>query len=703
MPSFALIFEAAGAHVSLRDLAVVLCVAAVTTVVFQRLKQPVVLGYLIAGIIVGPYTPGATVRDAVQLHDLSELGMILVLFSIGLEFSVKRVFEMGMRPAFIAAFEGGIMFSVGVLAGRLMGLDWAACLFVGGTFSISSTVLIQRVFHEARVDRHTQDTVMGVLVYEDIAGILLIAGLATLTVSSDLDPMVIAKTGGRLVVFLALVLVFGLLIVPRAVRFVIGLRRSETLLIACLGLCFALSLAALSEGYSTALGAFLAGSLIAESGHGHEVHKRSQPVVDVFAAIFFVAIGMQIDPGLILEHWLAILLLSLVVIVGKFFGVAMGAFLVGEDRRTATDAGLSMTQIGEFGFIIAGIGVASGKLPPWIAAAAVGVSTITAFFTPHLLSRRDAITAAVDRITPSRLQTYMSLYTSWLEDIRAHGRRSERSLAVRKSLRIVFIDALLLAIVVIAGSLLAQRIVEQVETLTKVGSRLALAIVIALGAVACVPFLIGIARGSRAFARLMSEMAMPAVAQGRLDMARAPRAALQAGLQFALLAVLGITLVAVTSPFFPRFATPLVLLVALVPSGWLLWRSATNLEGHVRAGAEIIAEAISRSTPPHGAEPMEEVQNLLPGMGEITMIGMDPGNPSIGQSLSELDIRSLTGANVVVIQRGAQRIVMPNGDERLAEGDVLALTGSGDAIEEAGALLAGKRQSSEEAPEATLS
>lgn len=681
--------EANTAWVSLRDLALVLCVAAVTTVVFQRLKQPVVLGYLVAGLLVGPYTPGGTVENARGIHDLSELGMILVLFSVGLEFSLRRLFELGSRPAIIAAFECGILLWLGYQTGQWLGLDWRASLFLGAVVSISSTLIIQRVFTEARIEKSIQETVLGILVYEDVVAILLIAGLSTVAVGGELDGGVVLAKAWRLLLFLALVVALGLWLVPRAVRFVVGLRRNETLVIAALGLCFALALAARHEGYSTALGAFLAGSLIAESGHGRVVHMRTQSVVDVFAAVFFVSVGMQIDPRLLAEHWLVIVLLALVTVVGKLVGVSVGAFLVGADRRTALRAGISLTQIGEFAFILSGIGVASGAIPAWIAAAAVGVSTVTAFVTPYAIARSDALASAIDRLLPQRLQNYASLYTSWIAEIRARAPRSERSQLARRGLRVVVLDALILCALVVAGSLLAERIGALVEERTHVGSHLAFALVVALVAAACAPFVVGIVRGSRALAKHLSETAMPAVPAGQYDAARAPRAALVAGLQLAVLAAVTIALVATTGPFLPRLATPVAIVLALLPFVWSLWRAAYNLEGHLRAGAQVVAEALERAAPASGVAPLEAAEALLPGLGELAMVSMRAGDPGVGRTLSELDIRSLTGANVIVIQRGTRRLTMPSGEERLQAGDVLALSGSAEAVEEAASFLSG--------------
>lgn len=741
MTSLALLADTHALNSLLRDLAVVLCVAAVTTVVFQRLRQPVVLGYLLAGIILGPHTPGATIQDLGVVHDLSEIGMVLVLFSIGLEFSFGRLVELGPRPAFVGALQVGGMLWLGFLAGRWLGLDARASLFVGGIVSISSTVLIQRVFLERNVEKHIQETVLGVLVYEDLVGILLVAGLTTLAAGEGLDLGAIGVTGGRLLFFLAAVIVVGLLIVPRAVRFVIRLRRNETTIIASLGLCFAFALLAQGAGYSTALGAFLAGSLASESGHGHEIAKRTQPVVDVFAAIFFVSIGMLIDPALLVAHWPAIVLLTVVTIVGKIVGTALGLFLVGEDRRTALRSGISMAQIGEFAFLIAGLGVATKAVPEWLVAVAVGVSTITAFVTPYFIGRSDMLAGRIDRALPQRLQTFASLYTSWIADIRAHGSRDTRSRAVRRGVRIVVLDTVVLVLLVIAGALLAERVAQYLESSTHVGSRLAFAIVVAAVAALCVPLILGLVGGSRVLSRILSEMAMPAVSAGRADPARAPRAALVAALQLSILTCAGLVIVAATSPFLPRYLTPIVLLAAIVPAAWIVWRAATNLEGHVRAGAEVIAEALARrsaqgadervsadlhapardgatssegtalsngtalsggtalsdGTP--GAEPMELVQGLLPGLGEITMVGVRASSAGSGRTLAELDVRSLTGANVVVLQRGRERFVMPSGSERLAPGDVLALSGSTEAVEQAVRLIRGEAAIDADAPE----
>ncbi len=675
------------AGISLRDLALVLGVAAITTVVFQRLRQPVVLGYLIAGILIGPHTPGASVHAPDALHAPSELGMILVFFSIGLEFSVRRMIALGPRPAFVAVFEVGATFLLGFLASRALGLDWRASLFLGAILSISSTVLIQRVFAECSVEKRIQERVLGILVHEDIVAILMLAGLSALAVGEAVDFGVVLRTGGSLLAFLAITIVVGFLIVPPAVRFVLSLRRRETLIVAMLGWCFALALVAGKAGFSTALGAFLAGSLVAESGHGDEIHRRIQPVVDVFAAIFFVSIGMQVDPALIADHWGAIVLLTLVVIVSKIVFAGLGTFLIGEDRQSALRTGISMAQIGEFAFIIAGLGVATHSTPPWIAAAAVGVSTITAFVTPFLIRNSRPIAAAIDRALPERLQTLSTLYAAWLSDIRERGHRDGPWRTVVRPLRVLVLDAVVLVAFVITGALLAEKLTHVVGSAVKVGANVAFGIVVTVVAALCVPLLVGIVNASRSLGMALAVMALPAAQSGTVDMGRAPRRALVVSLQLAVLLCVTLPLLALTEPFLPDFASPLVLLLVLLVFAWVLWRTAADLQGHVRAGAEMIGEALSKSRPHLGPRELTEVTSILPGFGDLTMVTVSRESAIVGRTLAELDLRGRSGASVIAIQRGDRRIVMPRGPTSFQAGDLLALTGSPEDVEAAIGIL----------------
>jgi CPA2 family monovalent cation:H+ antiporter-2 len=669
----------------LRDLAMVLIVAALTTVVFQRLRQPVVLGYLLAGFVIGPHTPGATVRDVATLHTLSELGVILVLFSIGLEFRVARLVQLGPRVGFVAVLGVGTMLLAGSSLARAAGADLVGALFVGASVAISSTILIRKVFQELNVRGHIQEIVLSVLVFEDVVAVLLIAGLAPLGAhGGGAEGRSMLATAGYLLLFLLSVIVLGALVVPRALRFVIGLRRRETLIVASMGLCFGLALLAQKAGWPVALGAFLAGTLAAESGHGPEIDRRLQPVTDVFSAIFFVSIGTQIDPRVLGEHAGLILALTAAVLVVKVVSVALATFLVGEERKDAWRAGIAMGQIGEFSFVIAGVGVASGAAPPWILAVAAGVSTLTAFASPLLIARSEALAERIDRALPRAVQTYAALYAAWAARIRESRAEEHSASESRRALRALALDTALLFAVIVASALAAERLSRWLALEVQLPDWIVWpALAAGLGALAA-PFVIGIARNSRRLALRLAERALPPLAAGRADPAAAPRRALVAGLQAAILLAVALLLLAASDPFLPRFSSPIVLASLAASLALALWRAAANLHGHVRAGAEVYAEALQLGVQPVAPD---TGLDLLPGLGEVALFGLHPDSPAVGRSLGELALGPRCGALVLAITRGARRIPMPGEGERLEGGDLIALSGSEEAVEAAVAAL----------------
>jgi len=323
------------AHAFLKALTIVLGVAAVTTVVFQRLRQPVVLGYIMAGLIVGPHVPIPLVADSAVVQTLSELGVILLMFSLGLEFSIRKLAQVGPTAGLTAVLQSSIMVWLGFMVGQLFGWTTLESLFAGAIIAISSTTIIAKAFDEQAVTGRLREIVVGILIVEDLIAILLMAILTAIASGSGLSAGPLAATIGRLAAFLVGLVAAGMLLVPRVVRAINRLKRRETTLVASIGLCFAVALLAQAFGYSVALGAFIAGSLVAESGEEQQVVRLVEPVRDVFAAIFFVSVGMQIDPALVARHWLAVAVLTTVVVLGKVFGVSLGAFLTGAGMRTS--------------------------------------------------------------------------------------------------------------------------------------------------------------------------------------------------------------------------------------------------------------------------------------------------------------------------------------------------------------------------------
>jgi CPA2 family monovalent cation:H+ antiporter-2 len=668
----------------LLDLALVLCVAALTSVLFRKLRQPAVLGYLLAGLIVGPYTALPPFADLENTQALSELGVILVMFSIGLEFSLRKLFHVFPRAGLVAVFQIGTMLWLGYATGRALGWSARESVFLGAALSISSTMIIARLFAEQEVEKKLSDLVLGVLIIEDLAAILMLATLTALATGEGQPASVLLPSAGRLAAFLVALLVGGFLLVPRAIRAVARLGSPETLLVASMGLCFAFALLAERAGYSVALGAFLAGALVAESGKARQVERLVVPLRDLFAAVFFVAVGMLVDPAAIVDHWGAVLVLFAVVVAGKVASVALGAFLSGFDPSTALRAGMSMGQIGEFSFILAGYGVAAGAVDPALYGVTVVVSVLTTFSTPWLVRASPALALSIEHRLPKPLRTFASLYGSWLESLRASaGRRTLRFQLLRHAAWLV-LDVLCFAGLVIGTSLSLERLVALLGR-RGIADGIGRVLVLVCAGLLAMPFVIGIVRLSRALGRELATAVLPWQERGKPDFAAAPRRAFVVALQLAVVVVVGGPLLALTQPFVPVLYQAGVVAIALVLLAFNFWQRATDLEAHVRAGAQVVVEVLQKQAEPEPA--LENLQALLLGLGDVTPVRLETDSPAVDRTLAALDLRARTGASVIAIARGGQSIVAPSGREALLANDVLALAGSRQAIEEARRLL----------------
>ncbi len=681
-----------GAHEFLRTIAVVLCVAAVTTVIFQRLRQPVVFGYLLAGLIVGPHIPIPLVADHGTIEALSELGIILVVFGLGIEFSLRRLIQAAPTAGLVAVIQTSAMVWFGYLVGQMFGWTTLECVYAGAVIAISSTTIIVKAFEEQGIGGKSTELVFGILLIEDLIAIFLLAIMTTIAAGSDVSSASLGATALFLAMFLALLFSGGMLFVPRLIKSLVRLNRPETLLVASLGICFAAALLARYRGYSVALGAFIAGSLIAESGEGKVVEKLVQPVTDMFAAVFFVSVGMMIDPALVILHWKAVLILTAVVIAGKLIAVSVGAFFTGHGIHDSVRTGMSLAQIGEFSFIIAGVGLATGAVGTFMYPVAVAVSAITTLTTPWLIRASGPVAAFVDRKLPRPVQTFVALYGSWIEGLRrAPGAVTERS-RLRRRIGWMLADAAILAAIVIAASLRIGAWSSAVSQATGFSFAAARLMVLAGVLAVCTPLVIGLVRSARVIGLALARRAMPPTAAGMVDLAAAPRRALVATLQLALLFIVGIPLIAVTQPFLPSLGGPLVLLPVLSLFGIAFWRSATNLQGHARAGAEMILEALSHGVPSGPAAldipQLAQLQPSLAGLGDPVCVQISDGCHAVDCTLAELNVRGLTGATVLAIKRADGQVALPSGHEALRAGDVLVLAGTQDAVSSASELLA---------------
>jgi CPA2 family monovalent cation:H+ antiporter-2 len=686
-----------GASEFLEAIAIVLCVAAVTTVVFQRLRQPVVLGYIVAGLIMGPHVPVPLVADGDIVQTLSELGVILLMFALGLEFSLRKLVEVGPTAGVTAVVQCSVMVWLGFTVGKLFGWTTLESIFVGAIIAISSTTIIAKAFEERGIRGRLHELVVGVLVVEDLIAILLMATLTAIASGRGLSASGLALTFARLLAFLVGVLVVGLLVVPRAMRAVVRLGRPETTLIASVGICFAVALLAQALGYSVALGAFLAGLLVAESGHAEEIGRVVRPVRDVFAAIFFVSVGMLIDPRLIAQHWVAITVLTMVVVVGKVASVAMGAFLTGNGTRTSVQAGMSMAQIGEFSFILAGLGLSLQATGDFLYPVAVAVSVLSTLATPWLIRAAGPAATCVDRKLPGRIQTFAALYGSWIEQLRSARRGTSAGARIRRMIRLLGVDAVLVAAIIIGTSIWEDAAAAWICRRTRLSVHLANWLVVCAAAVAASPLLVGIVGMVRRLGTTLGRIALPEGQAGAVDLSAAPRRALIVSIQLAIVLVVGGALMAVTQPVLPSFAAVGCVVVVVLVLGVALWRSAANLHGHARAGAEAIVEFLAAQShadrKQRGPSAPAPLQHLLPGLGEPVVVSIDSMSPVAGRTLAQINLRALTGAILLAISRQGAAIILPKAREVLRPGDVLALAGTHEAIANATQLLAAKRAS----------
>jgi K+:H+ antiporter len=679
----------------LQTLTIVLAAAAVTTVLFHRFRQPVLLGYLIAGMLVGPHVAIPFKADAGVVQTLAELGVILLMFSLGIEFNLQKLMRVGARAGFITVIQCSLMVWLGYVAGQSLGWNRVESLTAGAVIAISSTTIIVKAFEELRIKGEFTHVVFGILIVEDLIAILLISILTTLSAGQELSAAELAATAGRLAAILLLMVAVGLLIVPRLTREIVKLKRDETTIVASIGIAFGFAYLADYFGYSVALGAFIAGGLVAESGVAKNVEDLVSPIRDLFVAVFFVSVGMLIDPADVLRNLPLVFLFLALVLIGKVCAVSIGAFLTGQSVRTSLKTGISLARIGEFSFIIASIGAANDATHRLLYTIAVAVSGITTLLTPWLIQAADPVAAYVDRKLPRSLQTFVALYGTWLESLGA-SQVDEHTARIRQLVSWLLVDAVCVTAIIITASLHMERIRHWAEQQFHLPHDWSTLLVVLAGAIVSSPFWGGMIRVSRALGFELSSRVFPDRDLERTDLAAAPRRLLVVTLQLAIVLLVGIPLVAITQPFVPTLRGAAVLVFLLVLLAFAFWRNAANLQGHTRAAAQAIAQAIGRQTRTGRAlearqietqQKLDDVNRIITGLGSPVSVVLGTDSAVVGKTLAEVKLRGLTGATVLAIERSGGSVVVPSGSERLAAGDVLAVAGTHAAVEAAKRML----------------
>ena len=389
----------------INDLALILVSAGIVTLIFKRLKQPLVLGYIVAGFLVSPHMPyTASVVDMESIHLWADIGVMFLLFSLGLDFSFKKILKMGASPIISTVTIIFCMSMLGVLIGQLFGWGKMDCIFLGGMLAMSSTTIIYKAFDDLGLrQQQFAGLVMSVLILEDILAIVMMVMLSAIASGNNPDGGQMLQSIVKIGFFLVLWLIVGIFAVPAILRQVRSLINAEVLLVVSLGLCCAMAVFSTKVGFSSAFGAFIMGSILAETIEAERIEKLVEPVKNLFGAIFFVSVGMLVDPKILVDYALPIIALVLTILIGQSIFGTFSFMLGGESLKSAMRCGFSMAQIGEFSFIIASLGLSLGVISDFLYPVVVAVSVITTFLTPYMIRLALPAYGSIEHRLPNKL------------------------------------------------------------------------------------------------------------------------------------------------------------------------------------------------------------------------------------------------------------------------------------------------------------
>lgn len=631
------------------DLALILMAGAITTLIFRKIKQPLVLGYIIAGFLVGPHVNFLpTVADNENIEILAEIGVIFLLFSLGLEFSFKKLMRVGGAASITAFVEIAFITMAGYFTGKWMGWSTMDSLFLGGMLASSSTTIIIRAFDELGIKtKQYARIVFGVLVVEDIVVILLMVLLSTIAVTKQFEGTEIIFTVVKLLFFLALWFTAGIFLLPTLLKRAKSLLDEETLLILSIGLCLGMVVLATQVGFSAELGAFIMGSIIAETTSAEKVEHVTKPVKDLFGAVFFVSVGMMIDPEAIVQYGWPVIIVTLLTLFGKLFSTTLGALLSGQPLKQSVQVGMSMAQIGEFAFIVATLGLSLGVISPFLFPVAVGASAITTFTTPYLIKFSEPFYLFLERILPERWITRLNAYSAGTQSIRAE---TDWKIVLKSYRNIVALNGILLLILIgLSLNFLVPYLNRVIED-TTVRGIVALAISFVVG----LPFL---------WALMAKRPENNSYKELWLDKKynKGPLLLLEAGR-----VLLGILLIGFWA--FQLFSNQIVIFIAVPIIIAILFvfakrvkdfyrkieaRFLTNLNARETETANTLSARMSRKT-------ADFQTRLAPWDAHIIQLEAPPNTSYIGRPLMELQWREKYGINVVYIKRGQDLMHVPD-------------------------------------------
>ncbi len=639
------------------DLALILGAAGIITLIFKKLKQPLVLGYIIAGLLVGPHIGlFPTITETENITIWAEIGVIFLLFSLGLEFSFKKLVKVGGASSVMALVEVVVMLMLGYLTGKL--LDWSTMdsVFLGGILSISSTTIIIRAFDELGVKtQRFAGLVFGVLIVEDLVAILLMVLLSTLAVSQQFAGSEMLSAVLKLGFFLVVWFLAGIFIIPTFLKKASKLMNDETLLIVSLALCLLMVILAAQVGFSPALGAFIMGSILAETTKAEKIEHLISSVKDLFGAIFFVSVGILINPEMILTYAGPIAIITVVTLLGKMVSITGGGLIAGQGLKTSVQSGMSVSQIGEFSFIIATLGLTLNVTSDFLYPVAVAVSAITTFTTPYMIRLSTPLYQTLERILPKKWLSALNEYSSGAQNINT---TSDWKIVIRSyAINLVLYSVILIAIVLLSARYLNPFISEHF-----LNGLLGDVVTTAITLVFMSPFL-------WAFAVYHPEKE----SLGRLWANRNYRSMLIV-IEFVRIGISILFIGLLLNQFFPVLVSIIVgLLIVLL----LAIFSKRIQQFYIRIEQRFMLNLNAREL----SEARKMHHTLTPWDVHMTSFEIKHESAAVGKSLIDLKVREKYGVNIAVIERGDRTIMAPASHELIFPGDKIYVFGSDEQIE----------------------
>lgn len=665
----------------LQDLAVVMGAAALTAILFRPLRLPLVFGFLVAGVIIGPHTPPfQLVRDEASIQTLATLGVVLLLFGLGLDFNFRHLRRVGVVAFVVMTTEVLLMFWAGFELGQFLGWTWLDSIFLGAMISISSSAIIVKVLREAgRLNDESSRIIFGVLVLEDVAAVIMLVVLGGYGTAGSPELGEVLLVVARMALFLLGTILLGVLIVPRIVDYIAVRHGSELLILTLIGLAFGFAVLSSLAELHPGLGAFLMGAVVAEARERPLIEAQLRPVHDVFAAIFFVSIGMLVDFAILQAYWKPILAIFLIIVVGKVFSGAIATFLIGYAPSTAFTVGIALAQMGEFSFVIASLGLTTGVTSDFLFPVIVGAAALTSLSAPLMIRSSDRIVSGLGRLAPQPLRTYGQLYYRWMTSIRSKPGLAQQTRRVRAR-RSLVVSLLLSLLTLGAAWLLNERgraflreqgMGEPGVTLTYWG----------VFAAALLPLLFVLFQSVNRWAATWE----PAEAAGRRT-GFGFRHVVQMSFYLLGIILLGLPVLAATAPI---LRTPFIALawVAMVLSAAvILWASIVRLHSRVET---TMGSLFDEDHPAPTAPRIVRDLMLAEFPAEIRAESLDVHSNmfAAGKRLDELELRSATGASVILIERGEERRT-PGPTTAILPGDRITLIGTRDQLAGARGVLA---------------